>query len=155
MILENAKDLLRVGRVLHLMEKLGEISIRLRICCFSCMFREREGALIFTGEFQFEFFFFVEVFLLKEFTDLFVFLFSCSFLRKLYPGYLECPRSYDKLRFDPRWCRDFAHYVVTILLWLFWLFIRVNMVTISVSSPKLVQLWGYGFCCGCFLRILV
>ncbi|KAL5056088.1 hypothetical protein RYX36_036770 [Vicia faba] len=26
--------------------------------------------------------------------------FHC-FLRKLYPGYLECPRSYDKLRFDP------------------------------------------------------
>ncbi|KAE9593191.1 putative protein-tyrosine sulfotransferase [Lupinus albus] len=27
--------------------------------------------------------------------------FQC-FLKKLYPGYLECPRSYDKLRFDPR-----------------------------------------------------
>lgn len=26
--------------------------------------------------------------------------FHC-FLRKLYPSYLECPRSYDKLRFDP------------------------------------------------------
>ncbi|WJX50221.1 protein-tyrosine sulfotransferase [Trifolium repens] len=26
--------------------------------------------------------------------------FHC-FLRKLYPGYLECPRSYDKLRFNP------------------------------------------------------
>ncbi|OIW05811.1 hypothetical protein TanjilG_23597 [Lupinus angustifolius] len=27
--------------------------------------------------------------------------FHC-FLKKLYPSYLECPRSYDKLRFDPR-----------------------------------------------------
>ncbi|KAF6167852.1 hypothetical protein GIB67_027630 [Kingdonia uniflora] len=29
------------------------------------------------------------------------FFFCNSFLRKLYAGYLECPRSYDKFRFDP------------------------------------------------------
>lgn len=28
---------------------------------------------------------------------------SGSFLRKLYTSDQECPRSYDKLRFDPRW----------------------------------------------------
>ena len=27
---------------------------------------------------------------------------TCSFLRKLYTSNQECPRSYDKLRFDPR-----------------------------------------------------
>lgn len=33
-------------------------------------------------------------------TDVYV---AGSFLRKLYTSYQECPRSYDKLRFDPRW----------------------------------------------------
>lgn len=78
MTLDNAKELLRAGRVLRLIKKLDKkISIPLRICCFSCMFRGREGALIFTGEFQFQFLF-VELFLLKEFIDLFVLF--CLFL---------------------------------------------------------------------------
>lgn len=32
----------------------------------------------------------------------------CSFLKKLYSNSLECPRSYDKLRFDPRYLLNFV-----------------------------------------------
>jgi len=72
--------------------------------------------------------------------------FLCSFLRKLYPNYLECPRSYDKLRFDPRWCLNscllclYATLFVAIFLndleWLFWLFIRLKLVAIQMRSSN-------------------
>ncbi|RVW38804.1 Protein-tyrosine sulfotransferase [Vitis vinifera] len=58
--------------------EVKKTNIHFKICCFSSMSQEQEAEHISTGNFQ------------------------LFFLKRLYPSSLECPRSYDKLRFDPR-----------------------------------------------------
>ncbi|KAF8395232.1 hypothetical protein HHK36_019174 [Tetracentron sinense] len=72
-ILCTAKIPSRSGQLLHLMQKSKKTKIHCGICYFFSMCPEQEGAHIFIG----------------------------NFLKKLYTSHLECPRSYDKLRFDP------------------------------------------------------
>lgn len=111
MILGIAKELLRVGHTLRLIKKSGRISTHWGNCCSSSMSLEQEGAHIFTGNC------FVWVQLLRQLNGFELCCWQvhwpvcfCSFLKKLYPSSLECPRSYDKLRFDPRcYLNSFYH----------------------------------------------
>lgn len=98
----------RAGQLLHIME-WKETNTLFATCYFSSMFPELVDAPISIGKcllnFKFElilsdlkFCMFFSPHLLLTTND---FLSSGSFLRKLYTSDQECPRSYDKLRFDP------------------------------------------------------
>jgi len=81
---------------------LIKTNARLRICSSFSTFRELEAEHIFIGDLIS----FTKKFLRDSFMIvvwLRLCLCSCSFLRKLYDSSEECPRSYDKLHFNPRY----------------------------------------------------
>lgn len=125
MVIRSVNILSRTGHSLPVILKLKMTNMYCVTCFFSYMYLGQEGELISIGNFLF-------VLLLDQFKPLllkergrkniayksflhyvllhnkykwFMLMFRfyiCSFLKKLYANAQECPRSYDKLRFDPR-----------------------------------------------------
>ena len=127
MILDTVKRLLKIGHSLLFKNELKRTtSIHFEICCFSFMSPELVAARIFTGISS------MERQILIKFGALLTallpsFFCACSFLKRLYSNAQECPRSYDKLRFDPRYQLSLYSNSLFLMILVFHLFAQPNV----------------------------